>query len=196
MIALVCIEGISYKEAAEITGVPIGTIMSRLARARQALHAILDEPASARHAPLHGEDRVLNIMEHAYHKALALADAELSPAELPALVDELARNPSLVRALQVYMTVGRGRLAKTYEAKRAGACSAMADRHGHACALPNSLLIGRPRLFPTAALCWNACAADTACPVGHWRPGPLLLPYLPRFPLGCWCRIRATARRS
>ncbi len=44
VIALVCIEGISYKEAAEITGVPIGTIMSRLARARQALHTILDEP--------------------------------------------------------------------------------------------------------------------------------------------------------
>ena len=45
VVALVCIEGVSYKEAAEITGVPMGTIMSRLARARQALHAILDEPA-------------------------------------------------------------------------------------------------------------------------------------------------------
>jgi len=50
VIALVCIEGVSYKEAAEITGVPIGTIMSRLARARQALHAILDEPATMRNA--------------------------------------------------------------------------------------------------------------------------------------------------
>lgn len=48
VIALVCIEGVSYKEAADITGVPIGTIMSRLARGRQALHAILDEPAEAR----------------------------------------------------------------------------------------------------------------------------------------------------
>jgi RNA polymerase sigma-70 factor (ECF subfamily) len=48
VIALVCIEGFSYKEAADITGVPMGTIMSRLARARQALHAILDEPAPAR----------------------------------------------------------------------------------------------------------------------------------------------------
>ena len=60
-------------------------------------------------------------MEKAYHKALALADAELSPAELPAVVDELARNPSMVRALQVYMAVGRQRLAKTYDAKRAEA---------------------------------------------------------------------------
>jgi RNA polymerase sigma-70 factor, ECF subfamily len=50
VVALVCIEGVSYKEAAEITGVPMGTIMSRLARARQALHAILDEPASTRGA--------------------------------------------------------------------------------------------------------------------------------------------------
>ena len=47
IIALVCIEGISYKEAAQITGVPIGTIMSRLARARQTLHAGFDEAAPA-----------------------------------------------------------------------------------------------------------------------------------------------------
>jgi len=47
IVALVCIEGVSYKEAAEIAGIPIGTVMSRLARARQTLHAILDEPAPA-----------------------------------------------------------------------------------------------------------------------------------------------------
>ena len=38
VLMLVTVEGLSYKEAAEVAGVPVGTIMSRLARARVALH--------------------------------------------------------------------------------------------------------------------------------------------------------------
>lgn len=40
VIYLVCIEGFSYKETAEVLAIPTGTVMSRLARARIALREI------------------------------------------------------------------------------------------------------------------------------------------------------------
>jgi RNA polymerase sigma-70 factor, ECF subfamily len=42
---LVTVEGLSYREAAEVVQVPVGTIMSRLARARIALQAQLEAGA-------------------------------------------------------------------------------------------------------------------------------------------------------
>lgn len=49
VLALVAIEGLSYREAAEVLDVPIGTVMSRLARARAAL---ADRLAERKRAPM------------------------------------------------------------------------------------------------------------------------------------------------
>lgn len=43
VIVLVAVEEMSYRDVAEITGVPVGTVMSRLSRARGALRALLGE---------------------------------------------------------------------------------------------------------------------------------------------------------
>lgn len=43
VVGLVCIADLSYADAAEVIDVPVGTVMSRLWRARKALHPLLDE---------------------------------------------------------------------------------------------------------------------------------------------------------
>lgn len=41
LISLICIDGRSYRETADVVGIPIGTVMSRLARARRTLHDVI-----------------------------------------------------------------------------------------------------------------------------------------------------------
>ena len=45
------IEGLRYREIAEVTNVPVGTVMSRLSRGRQMLRARLATPASRNEEP-------------------------------------------------------------------------------------------------------------------------------------------------
>ena len=45
VLLLVCLENLSYREVAQITGVPVGTVMSRLSRARARLQELMDAPA-------------------------------------------------------------------------------------------------------------------------------------------------------
>jgi RNA polymerase sigma-70 factor (ECF subfamily) len=41
VVALIMVEGLGYREAAELLGIPIGTVSSRLVRGRNALMASL-----------------------------------------------------------------------------------------------------------------------------------------------------------
>jgi hypothetical protein len=56
-------------------------------------------------------------MSTAGEKAMALVDGQLAPAELPDLVQELARNGPLVAEVQEYLALSRNRLASAFAAK-------------------------------------------------------------------------------
>lgn len=58
VLLLVCVDGLSYKEAAEVLGTPIGTVMSRLSRGRQELFARMGrQDTSAAPQPISGARR-------------------------------------------------------------------------------------------------------------------------------------------
>jgi RNA polymerase sigma-70 factor (ECF subfamily) len=58
VLALRELEGLSYRELADVTGLPLGTVMSRLSRAREALRSAVDRERS-RNIPASGPIRPL-----------------------------------------------------------------------------------------------------------------------------------------
>lgn len=56
-------------------------------------------------------------MKSAGEKAMALVDGQLAPAEVPSLVQELARNAALVAELQEYLAMSRARIGSPYAVK-------------------------------------------------------------------------------
>lgn len=48
VVGLVLVDGLPYKEAAEVLEIPVGTLTSRLARAREALQALLSDRPKAK----------------------------------------------------------------------------------------------------------------------------------------------------
>jgi RNA polymerase sigma-70 factor, ECF subfamily len=47
VLLLVCVEELTYQETSKVLGVPVGTVMSRLSRAREQLRVLLSLPASS-----------------------------------------------------------------------------------------------------------------------------------------------------
>jgi hypothetical protein len=56
-------------------------------------------------------------MKSAGEKAMALVDGQLAPAEVPALVQELARDATLVAELQDYLATSRSRIGQVFATK-------------------------------------------------------------------------------
>lgn len=51
ILVLVCVKGMRYEEVSESLNIPVGTVRSRLARARESLQAILDTPVKRETPP-------------------------------------------------------------------------------------------------------------------------------------------------
>ena len=92
LLLLIGVEDFSYEEAARILGVPIGTVMSRLSRARQRLRSIVEDGPRrpAAESEMTGEDVPIGEDE-----LQAFVDERLDGPRRDAVEAHLARHPEL-----------------------------------------------------------------------------------------------------
>ena len=55
ILVMVCVKGMQYQEVADLLAIPVGTVRSRLSRARNQLIALMEGPANSGYGP-NGDD--------------------------------------------------------------------------------------------------------------------------------------------
>ena len=126
---LVTVDGLSYKEAAEVAEVPVGTIMSRLARARVALQAKLDAGGGLR--------RSTQDVKADDDRLIAYLDGELEESERAEIARSAGARRRAARARGA-VERERGGAARGLRRGAARAAARAADRRGARRAGPSS----------------------------------------------------------
>ena len=98
---LVSVEDLSYAEAASVLGIPIGTVMSRLARGRERLRQLTEERRRDPPGAAEGQmsDPARPIAEEELH---AYVDNCWTPDRVPAVLRYLQEHPEAARQVAAY----------------------------------------------------------------------------------------------
>jgi hypothetical protein len=137
------------------------------------------------------EQGLENTMKNAGEKAMALVDGQLAPAEVPELVQELARSPALVAELQTYLAISGRRIAEPFAAKGTEPVPAwLVDALVRAPASDSPSVLPVARSAGVLALLKRRCAM----PVWSLAAGPALAAGLVAFAV--WMAMPAALRRG
>ena len=206
VVALVLVEGLPYKEAAEVLGIPVGTLTSRLARARETLQAC----SAHRETPMNAIDDEL-LMAYADGELDADAARRASAPRsmpIPAWPRESTRIAQLRRAAaRAYAPALDEPVPDRAAAAALQPTSAPVDRSGGAarCAPANTGVAHRRARRLPAGPQWGGIAASLLIGVlvgrvmdirRRRRPGSRRLPGPGRPRRRCACAVEPAGQRA